>query len=130
MVAYSFQRRFANPIRENSKLQTIRAGRRRHARPGEMIQLFMGMRTAKCEKICEDRLCLSVVPLRIDFDKEGVITNVTVDGHEVEDVHAFAVADGFECLADMSAFWVLQHGLFRRFDGVLISWAASDWSAQ
>lgn len=127
MVAYSFQRRFAQPIRDNIKLQTIRADRRRHARPGERLQLFTGMRTVHCEKICEDRLCLAVVPLLIDFDPVGLITKVTQDGHQVDDIDAFAIADGFECLADMSGFWVMQHGLSRRFDGVLVTWASGDW---
>ena len=50
MVAYSFNSRFEVAIREGWKTQTIRAGRKRHARPGEMLQLFCGMRTAHCRK--------------------------------------------------------------------------------
>lgn len=122
MVAYSFQRRFAPAIRANTKLHTIRGNRRRHARPGEMMQLFTGMRTAHCEKICADRLCSAVDELRIDFDSLGVIVGVYIAGQAVDDIHAFALADGFESLSDMSGFWVMQHGLLREFAGVLISW--------
>ena len=122
MVAYSFQRQFAPAIRANTKLHTIRGNRRRHARPGEMMQLFTGMRTAHCKKICDDRRCTSVEELRIYFDKLGNIEEVCIAAQPVEDVHAFAVADGFESLAAMSGFWVMQHGLLREFAGVLISW--------
>lgn len=45
MVAYSFQKRFVEPIRSGRKRQTIRADRKRHARPGEVLQLYSGMRT-------------------------------------------------------------------------------------
>ncbi|MEJ0016825.1 MAG: ASCH domain-containing protein [Acetobacteraceae bacterium] len=45
MVAYSFKRDFAAPILAGIKRQTIRADRRRHARPGEVLQLYTGMRT-------------------------------------------------------------------------------------
>ena len=122
MVAYSFQRCFASAIRANAKLHTIRGNRRRHARPGEMMQLFTGMRTAHCEKICDDRRCTSIEELRIYFDTLGNIEEVCIAAQPVEDVHAFAVADGFESLAAMSGFWVMQHGLLREFAGVLISW--------
>jgi len=35
MVAYSFRARFREPILVGAKRQTIRADRKRHARPGE-----------------------------------------------------------------------------------------------
>ena len=48
MVAYSFKRRFREPILAGSKQQTIRADRKRHARRGEALQLYTGMRTTQC----------------------------------------------------------------------------------
>lgn len=95
MVAYSFKQRFAVAIREGWKTQTIRAGRARHARPGEMLQLFTGMRTAHCKKICEDVRCTEVMAIVISFDDEAEIDRITTDGVPVRDVDAFAVADGF-----------------------------------
>ena len=59
MVAYSFKARFVPLIREGLKTQTIRAQRSRHARPGELIQLFSGMRTHLCEKIVPDPVCIA-----------------------------------------------------------------------
>lgn len=123
MVAYNFQRRFAPAIAGGCKTHTIRPERRRHARPGEMLQLFTGMRSTSCVKIIPDPLCLRIEPVRIDFDAEGKIDQVQIDGQAVEDLDQFALADGFESLADMSGFWTLQHGLLRAFEGVLIGWA-------
>jgi hypothetical protein len=43
MVAYSFNPIFVGPILAGTKRQTIRAERKRHARPGEAMQLYTGM---------------------------------------------------------------------------------------
>ena len=51
MVAYSFKSQFEEPIVAREKRQTVRGFRKRHARPGEPIQLYVGMRTRNCRKI-------------------------------------------------------------------------------
>lgn len=130
MVAYSFQKRFAPHIADGSKRQTIRAGRRRHARVGEALQLFVGMRTKHCVKIIADPVCVAVEPISIAFDSEGKIDQIRIDGSRVDDADAFAVEDGFESLSDMAGFWVMAHGLYQRFDGVLIRWLPATGPAQ
>ncbi|MBN2631573.1 MAG: hypothetical protein JXR75_13665 [Rhodobacteraceae bacterium] len=122
MVAYSFQKRFAPQIVAGSKRQTIRAPRRRHARPGEALQLYVGMRTTTCCKIIPDPLCAKVEPITILFDAEGKIDEIEIDRLPIDDVDGFAVEDGFESLSAMAGFWVMHHGLMRQFRGVLISW--------
>ena len=124
MVAYSFNSRFEVAIREGWKTQTIRAGRKRHARPGEMLQLFCAMRTQHCRRIVADVRCLDVQPLRIDFDASGLIIAIRTDWAHVPDLEAFAISDGFIGIDDMSVFWGRAHGMLARFDGVLIDWAA------
>lgn len=124
MVAYSFAPRFEAAIREGWKTQTIRQGRKRHACPGEMLQLFCGMRTRACRKIVADVRCINVEPLRIDFDASGLIIAIQTDCANVPDLEAFAISDGFIGIDDMSVFWGRAHGLMNRFDGVLIDWAA------
>jgi hypothetical protein len=124
MVAYSFKRRFLVPIREGWKTQTIRAARDRHARPGEMLQLFVGMRTRHCEKILPDVRCIEVCKVVIQFDGEGEIDRITTDGLPVRDLDAFAVRDGFTDASDMAAFWRSEHGPREVFHGVLVEWAA------
>ena len=121
MVAYSFKARFVPLIREGLKTQTIRAERSRHARPGELIQLFSGMRTHLCEKIVPDPVCTVVLPIMISF-ATARIARVEVGMVPVRDLDAFAISDGFEGLDDMTAFWLENHGA-RGFDGVVIEWA-------
>lgn len=129
MVAYSFNPRFETPIREGWKTQTIRAtGGKRHARPGEMIQLYCGLRTAQARKIVPDVRCTDVMAVEITFARfpEGspVIDRIVTDGVQVRDADAFAVRDGFTDADDMAAFWKAHHpdALAAGFKGVLIEW--------
>lgn len=131
MVAYSFKKRFVNPIKLGlgmrvdhepgsawctPKRQTIRAmGRRRHVRQGEKLQLYTAMRTKQCQKI-GDAQCVYAVPIAIDVMK----TKLKFSDF-VFDVDAFARSDGFADAADMHAFWLKEHGL-GKFEGVLIRW--------
>lgn len=126
MVAYSFKVRFAAAIREGFKTQTIRAGRTRHARPGEMLQLFTGMLPAQCQKICEDVLCTEVTAIAVYFDDEGEIDRIVLDGFDVPDLDAFAALDGFTDASDMAAFWKSENAIRPNsvFRGVLIEWSA------
>lgn len=135
MVAYSFKKRFVEPIRwglglgldlsdgcvriGEPKRQTIRAvGKRRHARPGETLQLYTAMRTKQCEKIGLAR-CTSCDPIFINvFDTHLEFLRFAP---EPVGLDAFARADGFENAAEMHAFWAKEHGL-GWFKGVLIKW--------
>lgn len=124
MVAYSFQKRFEAPIRANAKRHTIRverAGRSRHARPGERLQLYVGMRTKYCRLVATP-ICDRAWPIRIDLAAEIVFAN---DGwiRSAADLDAFAVSDGFEDWTDMVAFWEKHHPGVLAFSGVMIGWA-------
>lgn len=121
MVAYSFQKRFAPLILEGLKTQTIRADRKRHARPGELLQLFTGMRTAHCARIVPDVTCTAVLPISIDW-ASARISRVAVGAVPVRNLDHFAVLDGFADLDDMTGFWLENHGA-RTFSGVVIEWA-------
>lgn len=139
MVAYSFKTFFAPQIVEGIKTQTIRADRRRHARPGERLQLFTGMRTRHCRKIVPDPVCVTVSPVRISFDC-GVIFAINVDGQNLTDAEMedFARQDGFApehynepsgicgntALENMDTFWFDNHPGHFDFFGVLIKWSS------
>lgn len=128
MVAYSFQPRFIEPIRQGLKTQTIRAtGLRRHARPGELLQLYSGMRTAHSTRILPDTPCLEVMQVEITFalGARPLIDRIRTDGVRIRDLDAFAIRDGFTDREDMSAFWRDHHphATAAGFDGVLIEWA-------
>lgn len=139
MVAYSFKARFVKPIKAGlglkvyaepgdppcaPKRQTIRAiGKRRHARAGETLQLYTAMRTKRCQKIGEAE-CFYVIPISI------VVLKTKLKFPDfVIDADAFARADGFDCAADMHAFWLKEHGP-GKFEGVLIRWEPQDADGQ
>lgn len=102
------------------KRQTIRAiGKRRHARPGETVQLYCAMRTKQCFKI-GDAKCTAIK--RITIQVELDLLPIWVQGEFIGDVpHDFARQDGFEDGHDMREFWLKEHGI-GRFEGVLIEW--------
>lgn len=132
MVAYSFKQRFANPILYGLgltpvgesdplfKRQTIRADRKRHARPGEELQLYTGMRTKHCHLIGRAR-CISVDPIEIHVLAGRVIIRQTsiISGRALDD---FARADGFKMWGEMREFWHVEHPGQHVFTGVLIKW--------
>lgn len=123
MVAYNFQNRFAPDIRSGAKKNTIRAmrkGRSRHARPGEALQLYTGMRTSVCEKLIDDPTCLNVLPIEINQNCCKVF--IRLDGRELrsDEAEELAIADGFKNVEELAAFFKETHGL--HFEGVSISW--------
>lgn len=141
MVAYSFKAIFAPQIALGTKRQTIRADRRRHARPGEAIQLYTGMRTKHCAKIRPDVTCTAIAPVTIQISTliDALITGISVDGAflTADEIEAFATADGFDprhyrafphvsrsAREHMGRFWLENHGE-GWFDGVLIRWSLS-----
>ena len=149
MVAYSYKRRFVAPIRAGlglsmlaedfsermdqfgnvsqprPKLQTIRAERKRHARPGEEIQHYCGMRTKHCFLIGR-ALCTEVRSIVLTF---GKFSAVSIGGRHERQTHYggnglddFARKDGFTSWREMVQFWEDEHGTLSVFIGVLIEW--------
>jgi hypothetical protein len=92
MVAYSFKPRFEMPIVTLRKTGTIRAhGRRRHARPGERLQLYTGMRTRSCRLLATAE-CQSSDRLRVWFDTPRVIVGEFDPGLTEADInHCYAL---------------------------------------
>lgn len=132
MVAYSFQRQFIEPIQlgirdpfaDKAKLQTIRAHRKRHARAGEMLQLYSGMRTKNCMKIVPDQECEDVFNIRFEVTKSGIrdaFFGLSEPRFALRDMDAFAQDDGFTDADAMRDFWLSSHGE-GLFEGVWIMW--------
>lgn len=126
MVAYSFKAQFAQPIIDRTKGGTIRADRRRHARPGEELQLYTGMRTKQCRLISRET-CLDALPIGLDFPNNAVILSIrqhALTGWKLLD--AFALFDGFQNWLALREFWRKEHGSdLKLFNGVHIRWL--DW---
>lgn len=135
MVAYSFKPSFILPIAEGSKRQTIRLPRKRHAREGEPVQIFAGMRTRYCRKIIPDPICVGVDEVRFDLrgtdyrHPDSYREALSVNGIPLVGfhAHAYAVGDGFAGAASVLPFdfmvrwWLLTHGP-ALFEGVAIRW--------
>lgn len=139
MVAYSFKSRFAEPILAGTKRQTIRADRKRHARPGEEIQLYTGMRTRQCKLIAR-AICNNISRIHIMFPMPhekayvgGILVNdhnnpggnpdePSVDYWKPRELDAFAQRDGFKNWPDMTQFWRERGEDYLDWFGVLISW--------
>jgi len=137
MVAYSFKSFFAPKILDGTKRQTIRAvGRRRHALPGEEIQLYTGLRTQWCKLIAR-ATCEDARGIDIEFDVAADIARIYlglslgIKGNrsvfsERPDLDRFAMSDGFNDWHEMRQFMIKHHGDKKvrrmKFEGVLITW--------
>ncbi len=136
MVAYSFAPQFREQVSLLVKRQTVRAPRKRHARPGEPVQLYTAMRTRHCRKLVDhDPTCISVTPIEIAVSSliDELIASIVVDGIPLarDEIEAFARDDGFApelhdrtARFNMGAFWAQTHG-YGNFSGVLIKWEPS-----
>ncbi|MEO8684921.1 MAG: ASCH domain-containing protein [Devosia sp.] len=126
MVAYNFKSAFHGAIIFGAKRQTVRhAGKKRHARPGERVQIYKGLRTKDAAKLIPDPVCKRIDAIMIVVGREHPndigaieINGIPLDAAEAED---FARRDGFGNLAQFGRFWRVTHGA-GRFEGVVIVW--------
>lgn len=121
MTAYSFKRRFISPILAGTKPGTIRADRKRHARQGEEVQLYHGMRTKHCQLIAR-ATCRDVRPIIIDIDGGRIEFASGFSLTTIWGLDDFAATDGFADWSDMRCFWEVEHPILPRFSGVYIRW--------
>jgi hypothetical protein len=125
MVAYSFQREFNQPIYDHTKIGTIRgfrAGNSRHARPGETVQLYNGLRTKYVHKL-GIATCRKTLRILLDL-REGVVFYPgdleTIKGND--EINRFAVRDGFKNWEKLVAFWEQKYRSIAVFEGAHIIW--------
>lgn len=123
MVAYSFRPMFIPLILSGAKRQTIRAiGRRRHAIPGETLQLYTGMRTKHCLLI-GTAICTAAEPITMWFAGEQSVEIGSRRYIAGAGLRKFAIADGFADWPAMLAFWRETHPeCADSFSGVIIEW--------
>jgi len=107
------------PIRQGRKRQTIRKVRKYPIQPGEILCMWVGLRTKNTEKIGQ-YICKSVTPVEIH------VSGYILDGGDGEavihpdELTQFANADGFETWQDLVQFFGGYYEL--PFEGVLITW--------
>ena len=124
MVAYSFRKTFAPDIQAGTKTGTIRGPRKRHAKVGEDLQLYQGMRTKYCKKIIPDPVCEGVYEIAMDIHPKQMGAIVVGGAGWMLSRHGydlFAQKDGFENMNAMHAFWIKHHDT-GTFEGFWIRW--------
>jgi hypothetical protein len=127
MVAYNFKAEFAERVEQRQKLTTIRAlGKRRHAKPGDRIQLYTGQRTKGCRKLTKrDPICVFSLPVTIR-DAAHLVQIVRAETLEMVyspwEQDAIAQLDGFKHSGDLRSFFV---GSFDQ-PMVLVRWTFVD----
>ena len=122
MVAYTFKKQFAGIVESGEKLYTIRALRKNgHAKPGQNLQLYTGMRTKACRKlVAVDPVCWEVFDIAIDAENQLIWINDSKLNPDQE--WQLIKGDGFDRMKD---FWEF----FKEpVEGMsLICWAEVEW---
>lgn len=117
MPALNFKKQFAPLIESGEKRCTIRTLRKDGRKPkvGDILYLYIGMRTKNCRKL-KEAVCISSNPIIIDID------HLEIDGIELHSFSKMKIAfkDGFDTYDDFIAFFQKHHGL--PFHGYLIKW--------
>lgn len=126
MPAFNFKKQFADDVRYGIKRQTVRADRkdgRLHAKVGDKIKLYTGMRTKECELLAEATVT-QIARVRIEptcMYVNGKPLPASLYSRDCEQTdNEFAEADGFESFMDMADWFSAVHGL--PFEGTLIKW--------
>jgi hypothetical protein len=141
MVAYSYKRRFvpaiqvglANSLEEivalnlnhspAPKRQTIRGprGGHGHAKPGQLMHHFCGMRTEGCFLIGIGR-CIGTNPIHLSFKPDKVECHAIGIFTLASYLDRFAKLDGFIDWTELRSFWRENHQGVNKFEGFLIRW--------
>lgn len=121
MVAYSVKEQFIDPIEQLVKHHTLRNERKRHARPGEEIQIYFAMRTRQC-RLVGRAVCTAVTPIHLSFYPP----KVAIYGRPVIETPSkltdFARADGFSSWRELKEFWDKNHARPKAWSGMIIEW--------
>lgn len=122
MVLYGFKKKFATLVESGCKLHTIRDLRKddRHAKPGDKLQLYTGLRTKQCRKLIEaDPICWDVFDIVIDSKQEAVRINGGL--LRPAELEALAIGDGCESVKEFFEFFPTAE------ERKLICWAEIEW---
>ena len=118
MVAYNFQQQFATDVAALLKRQTIRAPGKDngHAKKGDRLQLYTGMRTKNCRKLVDpDPICIASEPITL------TVAGITYpENGKCMTPGIVAKRDGFPSYEAMLEWFQKTHGL--PFNGQLIRW--------
>lgn len=126
MPALNFKKQFAADVELGVKRQTVRARRkdgRAHAKVGDTIKLYTGMRHESCRLLAEATVTrlsrVRIEETHIFLDGERLYASLaSCTGRQTTD--DFAQADGFNNFKEMADWFRATHGL--PFEGTVIYW--------
>ena len=124
MTAYSLMGWLAPAILDGSKPHTVRSnGKRVHAKAGDTLQLYTGMRTKDC-RLLKTVQCIGSWQVHLPCSKAHGPLVWSINGHSMgtETMWEFAINDGFADVFHMTEWLLKTHG--EDFTGTLIAW---DW---
>ncbi|KQI69408.1 hypothetical protein AN189_03020 [Loktanella sp. 3ANDIMAR09] len=118
--------RFAADVEDGTKRRTVRADRkdgRPHARVGDRLKLYTGMRTPQCRLLGEATV-IAIDRIRIEPTEMWLngtrLHSIIHDRSAPQTDNEFAQADGFEGFTEMADWFHDTHGL--PFEGSVIYW--------
>jgi len=130
MPCANFRRRFVQPILDDTKAHTVRAGGRVY-KAGQTMFMQTGSRYHP--KRFAQRLIIRVRPITIT-DVTVMVWREDLTGFVVPSLDKFARADGFKDWSDLKEFFLAMHGdrsvhgfRFFNIQGRLIQWAPAEW---
>lgn len=98
MPAYNFQKQFVPKILDGLKTHTIRRRRKYPTKAGDILSLYVGMRTKSCQLIAEVP-CVDVVPCAIWPWEEHFAAPIHAS------IYDFVRSDGFESVKAFFEFF-------------------------
>lgn len=126
MPALNFRKEFAEDVKHGVKRQSVRAHRkdfRPHARVGDVLSLYTGMRTKGCCFLGRAKVTriatIWMDAVSMKLDGKHVQSSLSSRDDPPTD-NEFAQADGFEGFTEMASWFEDVHGL--PFEGVVIYW--------
>lgn len=126
MPALNFKAQFADDVEHGVKRQTVRAPRkdgRAHAKVGDTLKLYTGMRTKQCRLLGEATVTriatILIEPTSMKLNGRQVYSSLSSRDDPPTD-NEFAEADGFDSFMHMASWFDDIHGL--PFKGVVIYW--------
>ena len=135
MPGLDFRKRFAQAVKDGTKLQTIRKRRTPPIKTGDHLTLWTGQRTKQCQPL-GDATCTNVLPVKIiterteiwlwDEETQFMDADFEITGNfyvlSQDKAEAFAKADGFGNLEEFFAFFKNYQPDVRHFELVVIFW--------
>lgn len=126
MPAYNFQRQFVPMILSGQKPHTIRRRRKYPTKVGDVLKLFIGMRTKNCRQFAE-AVCVEVEPVIIYPTIKKIINGF--DLMDDQSVEALAKADGFDSADMFFNFFDKTYGEYELADFEIIHWDTNSLKA-